>query len=100
MVCSRFQDVELDGVPGESPYIGKARYKRNTYAVESYVPDEALKIQTGNVEQEEQPNIQQLKRNLLRSLDEQLQEKQRKIKEGKCSPVPTTHYNPKLKIGS
>ncbi|XP_078238967.1 centriolin isoform X2 [Pogona vitticeps] len=75
------EDVELDGVPGESPYIGKARYKRNTYAVESYVPDEALKIQTGNVEQEEQPNIQQLKRNLLRSLDEQLQEKQRKIKE-------------------
>uniref|UniRef100_A0A803U0L2 Centriolin n=1 Tax=Anolis carolinensis TaxID=28377 RepID=A0A803U0L2_ANOCA len=75
------EDVELDDVPGESPYIGKARYKRNAFAVEGYIPNKAQKIQVGNMEQEEQHKVQQLKMNLVQSLDGQLEDKQRKIKE-------------------
>ncbi|XP_062815048.1 centriolin isoform X2 [Anolis carolinensis] len=75
------EDVELDDVPGESPYIGKARYKRNAFAVEGYIPNKAQKIQVGNMEQEEQHKVQQLKLNLVQSLDGQLEDKQRKIKE-------------------
>nr|XP_056716120.1 centriolin [Euleptes europaea] len=73
------EDVELDDVPGESPYIGKARYKRNMYAMEGYIPNKAQKIQVGGLEQEEQQKIQQLKLNLHQSLDVELEEKQRKI---------------------
>ncbi|XP_029141667.1 centriolin [Protobothrops mucrosquamatus] len=73
------EDVEFDNVPGESPYIGKARYKRNMFAVEGYIPRKAQQMQMGNLEQE--PEAQQLKQNLLQSLDKQLEEKERKIKE-------------------
>ncbi|XP_066466750.1 centriolin isoform X2 [Tiliqua scincoides] len=74
------EDVELNNVPGESAYIGKARYKRNMFAVEGYVPSKAQKMQVGALEQEEQQQIQQLKLNLHRSLDVQLEEKEREIK--------------------
>ncbi|KAM3825334.1 centriolin isoform 1-T1 [Vipera latastei] len=73
------EDVEFDNVPGESPYIGKARYKRNTFAVEGYLPRKAQQMGMGNLEQEQE--AQQLKQNLLQSLDKQLEEKERKIKE-------------------
>nr|XP_060613346.1 centriolin isoform X2 [Anolis sagrei ordinatus] len=75
------EDVELDDVPGESPYIGKARYKRNAFAAEGYIPSKAQKMQMGNVEQEEQHKVQHLKLSMVNSLDGQLEEKQRKIKE-------------------
>ncbi|KAG8141759.1 hypothetical protein E2320_006447 [Naja naja] len=75
------EDVEFDNVPGESPYIGKARYKRNMFAMEGYIPSKAQKMQMGNLEKEEHQEGQQLKRNLLQSLDEQLEGKERKIKE-------------------
>ncbi|XP_026568397.1 centriolin [Pseudonaja textilis] len=75
------EDVEFDNVPGESPYIGKARYKRNTFAMEGYLPSKAQKMQVGSLEKEERQEAQQLKQNLLQSLDEQLEEKERKIKE-------------------
>ncbi|XP_034969295.2 centriolin isoform X1 [Zootoca vivipara] len=74
------EDVELDDVPGESPYIGKARYKRNMYAVEGYIPSKAQKMQMGNLEEAEQQKIQKLKLNVLQSLDVQLEEKERKVK--------------------
>ncbi|KAF7241045.1 Centriolin, partial [Varanus komodoensis] len=74
------EDVDLDDVPGESPYIGKARYKRNMYAVEGYIPSKAQKLQVGSLGQEEQQNNQQLKLNLLQSLDLQLQEKEKQMK--------------------
>ncbi|KAL8174389.1 UNVERIFIED_CONTAM: hypothetical protein K2H54_043680 [Gekko kuhli] len=73
------EDVELDNVPSESPYIGKARYKRNMFAVEGYIPNKAHKMQVGRLEQEEQQKIQQFKLNLHQSLDVELEEKQRKI---------------------
>ncbi|XP_053137801.1 centriolin isoform X2 [Hemicordylus capensis] len=74
------EDVELSDVPGESPYIGKAWYKRNMYAVEGYIPSKAQKLQVGHLEEEEPQPIQQLKRNLHQSLDVQLKEKEGKIK--------------------
>ncbi|XP_032994260.1 centriolin isoform X3 [Lacerta agilis] len=74
------EDVELDDVPGESPYIGKSRYKRNMYAVEGYIPSKAQKMQMGNLEEAEEQKIQKLKRNILQSLDAQLEEKERKVK--------------------
>ncbi|XP_077162677.1 centriolin isoform X2 [Paroedura picta] len=73
------EDVELDDVPSESPYIGKARYKRNMFAMEGYIPNKAQKMQVGRLEQEEQPKIQAFKLNLHQSLDVELEEKQRKI---------------------
>lgn len=79
---AHFQDVELGDVPGESPYIGKARYKRNTFAVEGYIPNKAQKLQVGNLAQEEQPQNQPLNLNRHQLLDEQLEEKEREIKEG------------------
>uniref|UniRef100_A0A8C5RKT6 Centriolin n=1 Tax=Laticauda laticaudata TaxID=8630 RepID=A0A8C5RKT6_LATLA len=75
------EDVEFDNIPGESPYIGKARYKRNMFAMEGYIPSKAQKMQMGSLEKEEHQEAQQLKQNLLQSLDEQLEEKERKIKE-------------------
>uniref|UniRef100_A0A670KKR2 Centriolin n=1 Tax=Podarcis muralis TaxID=64176 RepID=A0A670KKR2_PODMU len=74
------EDVELDDVPGESPYIGKSRYKRNMYAVEGYIPSKAQKMQMGNLEEAEEQKIQKLKLNILQSLDAQLEEKERKVK--------------------
>ncbi|XP_034272522.1 centriolin isoform X1 [Pantherophis guttatus] len=75
------EDVEFDNVPGESPYIGKARYKRNMFAMEGYIPRKAQQMQMGNLEKEEHQEAQHLKQNLLQSLDEQLEQKERKIKE-------------------
>ncbi|KAJ6652858.1 hypothetical protein lerEdw1_010576 [Lerista edwardsae] len=73
------EDVELNDVPGESPYIGKARYKRNMFAVEGYIPSKAQQMQAGNVQQETQPQVQQLQLNLHQSLGVQLEEQERKI---------------------
>ncbi|XP_048369350.1 centriolin isoform X2 [Sphaerodactylus townsendi] len=67
------EDVEIGDIPGESPYIGKARYKRNMFAVEGYIPNKAQKIQVGRLDREEQQKVQQLK------LDEEFEEKQKKI---------------------
>ncbi|XP_013927527.1 PREDICTED: centriolin-like [Thamnophis sirtalis] len=51
------------------------------FAMEGYIPRKAQQMQMGNLEKEEHQEAQQLKQNLLQSLDEQLEEKERKIKE-------------------
>lgn len=56
--------------------------------MEGYLPRKAQQMGMGNLEQEQE--AQQLKQNLLQSLDKQLEEKERKIKEGINSfPFPT-----------
>ncbi|XP_039620209.1 centriolin isoform X2 [Polypterus senegalus] len=40
------EEMALENSPDESPYIGKAKYKRNAYARESYVPEENPKQAT------------------------------------------------------
>lgn len=79
-----FQEVELDNVPGESPYIGKARYKRNMFIKEGYIPDKAQQLQVGNMQQEEGDSCRkpQLESH-LQSLDKVLQDKEEKIHSGK-----------------
>lgn len=76
--------MELDNVPGESPYIGKARYKRNMFIREGYIPDTAQQLQVGKMQQEEnyscgKPQLE----SHLQSLDKILQEKEEKINAGK-----------------
>ncbi|KAL2298169.1 hypothetical protein Nmel_017132, partial [Mimus melanotis] len=74
------EEVELDNVPGESPYIGKARYKRNLFIREGYIPDPAQQLQVGKMPQEEDDSCRkpQLESH-LQSLDEILQDKEEKI---------------------
>ncbi|XP_038012160.1 centriolin isoform X2 [Motacilla alba alba] len=74
------EEVELDNVPGESPYIGKARYKRNTFIREGYISDKAQQLQVGKMQQEEDNSCRkpQLESH-LQSLDKILQDKEEKI---------------------
>ncbi|XP_037735296.1 centriolin isoform X1 [Chelonia mydas] len=74
------EDVELDDVPGESPYIGKARYKRNMYTKKGYIANKAQQIQVGKIELDEDlQRNQQLKLKLHQTLDVQLEDKEKKI---------------------
>ncbi|XP_043354698.1 centriolin isoform X2 [Dermochelys coriacea] len=74
------EDVELDDVPGESPYIGKARYKRNMYTRKGYIANKAQQIQVGKIELDEDlQRNQQLKLKLHQTLDVQLEDKEKKI---------------------
>lgn len=79
-----FQEVELDNVPGESPYIGKARYKRNMFIKEGYIADKAQQLQVGKMQQEEDDSCRKPKLDShLQSLDKILQDKEEKIHSGK-----------------
>ncbi|NWT00593.1 CNTRL protein, partial [Mionectes macconnelli] len=44
------EEVEVAEVPGESPYIGKARYKRNMFIREGYLADRAQQLHLGKVQ--------------------------------------------------
>ncbi|XP_041262278.1 centriolin isoform X2 [Onychostruthus taczanowskii] len=74
------EEVELDNVPGESPYIGKARYKRNMFIREGYISDKAQQLQVGKMQQQEDGSCRkpQLESH-LQSLDKILQEKKENI---------------------
>lgn len=89
-----FQEVELDNVPGESPYIGKARYKRNMFIREGYISAQAQQLQLGKVQQEEDESCRkpQLESH-LQSLDKILQDKEEKIHSGKTFFLLNEHKN-------
>ncbi|TRZ15185.1 hypothetical protein HGM15179_011896 [Zosterops borbonicus] len=74
------EEIELDNVPGESPYIGKARYKRNMFIKEGYIPDKAQQVQVGKMQQEDDDSCRkpQLESH-LQSLDKILQDKEEEI---------------------
>nr|XP_009679355.1 PREDICTED: centriolin isoform X2 [Struthio camelus australis] len=74
------EDVELDDVPGESPYIGKARYKRNMFIREGYIVNKAhqMKIVKMQLDEDDLYRNPQLKLQ-LQTLDEQLEDKEKKI---------------------
>ncbi|NXN96732.1 CNTRL protein, partial [Rhinopomastus cyanomelas] len=75
------EDVELDNVPGESPYIGKARYKRNMFVREGYIINAAQQVEMGKMPPDEADHCRKLQQNLqLQTLDEQLEDKEKKIK--------------------
>ncbi|XP_071622441.1 centriolin isoform X2 [Heliangelus exortis] len=74
------EDVELDDVPGESPYIGKARYKRNMFIREGYIANKAQHIEFGKVQLDENDFSRKPQLDLqLQTLDEQLEDKEKKI---------------------
>uniref|UniRef100_A0A8C8VG35 Centriolin n=1 Tax=Pelusios castaneus TaxID=367368 RepID=A0A8C8VG35_9SAUR len=75
------EDLELDDAPGESPYIGKARYKRNMYIGKGYVANKAQQIQIGKIDLDEEDlhRNQQLQLKLHQTIDIQLEDKEKKI---------------------
>ncbi|NXK11915.1 CNTRL protein, partial [Herpetotheres cachinnans] len=75
------EDVELDNVPGESPYIGKARYKRNMFIREGYIAYKAQQMKIGRMQLDEDDFYRKPELKLqLRTLDELLEDKEKKIR--------------------
>ncbi|KAM8995588.1 centriolin isoform 1-T2 [Ara ararauna] len=70
------EDVELDNVPGESPYIGKARYKRNMFIREGYIAHKAQQLETGRIQPDEEDFCRKPQ---IQTLDELLEGKEKKI---------------------
>ncbi|NXK36470.1 CNTRL protein, partial [Piprites chloris] len=74
------EEVEVDDVPGESPYIGKARYKRNMFIREGYVADRAQQLHQGKVQRGGDDFWRKTQLELhLQTLDELLESKEKKI---------------------
>ncbi|NWU84643.1 CNTRL protein, partial [Onychorhynchus coronatus] len=74
------EEVEVDDVPGESPYIGKARYKRNMFVREGYVADRAQQLHLGQVQRAGDDFWRKTQLELhLQTLDELLESKEKKI---------------------
>ncbi|XP_035411382.1 centriolin isoform X1 [Cygnus atratus] len=74
------EDIELDNVPGESPYIGKARYKRNMFIREGYIANKAQQMESGKMQLDEDDLCRKSQLKLqFQTLDEQLEEKEKKI---------------------
>ncbi|XP_072288034.1 centriolin isoform X2 [Pyxicephalus adspersus] len=75
------EDMDAEDTAGESPYIGKARYKRNLYAQESFIPDRAQHIQMGRIEVDGDDQIKnrQICARIHTTLDVDLNEKEKNI---------------------
>ncbi|NXV12281.1 CNTRL protein, partial [Cepphus grylle] len=74
------EDVELDNVPGESPYIGKARYKRNMFIGEGYIASKAQQMEIGKMQLDDNDFYRKPQMKLqLQTLDELLEGKEKKI---------------------
>ncbi|KAK4811457.1 hypothetical protein QYF61_006391 [Mycteria americana] len=74
------EDVELDDVPGESPYIGKARYKRNMFVREGYIANKAQQMEIGKMQLDEDDFYRKPQLKLqLQTLDGLLEGKEKKI---------------------
>lgn len=73
--------ADIYDVPGESPYIGKSRYKRNMYITEGYIGDNAqpIQIQKMGLYKEELIN-EQVSVKHAETLDLHLKDKEDKIK--------------------
>uniref|UniRef100_A0A8C3YJV4 Centriolin n=1 Tax=Catagonus wagneri TaxID=51154 RepID=A0A8C3YJV4_9CETA len=73
--------VDIDKAPDESPYIGKSRYKRNMFATESYITDDAqpVEIKRMELDQEEQLKNEHVNVSAHTPLDIQLEDKENKI---------------------
>ncbi|XP_074149038.1 centriolin isoform X6 [Sminthopsis crassicaudata] len=67
-------------VPGESPYIGKSRYKRNMYTTEGYIGDNPQPIQIQKMELYKKLGNEQALMKRAETLDLHLKDKENKIK--------------------
>ncbi|XP_058528803.1 centriolin isoform X2 [Ochotona princeps] len=73
--------AEIDKAPDESPYIGKSRYKRNMFAMESYIVPNAQAVQIKLVEPPEggQPGNEPANPRVCSPPGVQLEDKEKKI---------------------
>lgn len=73
--------VDVDKAPDESPYIGKSRYKRNMFATESYIVDNAQPVEIKRMEPEEGEQLRNERVSLKAHmpLDTELEDKESKI---------------------
>ncbi|XP_066896939.1 centriolin isoform X7 [Kogia breviceps] len=73
--------VDIDKAPDESPYIGKSRYKRNMFATESYITDNAQLVEIKRMDPDEGEQLRNEHVNLRAHtpLDTQLEDKENKI---------------------
>ncbi|XP_042534535.1 centriolin isoform X2 [Dipodomys spectabilis] len=76
---------EIDKAPDESPYIGKSRYKRNMFATESYIANDAQTIQIKKMgpDGEQHRNAEHVNLREHELLDIQLEDKEKKISAAK-----------------
>ncbi|OXB76365.1 UNVERIFIED_CONTAM: hypothetical protein H355_006776, partial [Colinus virginianus] len=75
------EDVELHNLPGESPYIGKARYKRNMFIREGYIASKPQLMETGKMQADENDLCRKLQlKPQFQTLDEQLESKEKEIR--------------------
>ncbi|KAM4664596.1 centriolin [Discoglossus pictus] len=75
------ENLDIEDVPDESPYIGKARYKRNLYSQEGFIPDRAQQMQVGKIEWdgEDQSRNEQVRDKIHSALDVELDGKGKSI---------------------
>ncbi|NWJ04722.1 CNTRL protein, partial [Crypturellus undulatus] len=95
------EDVELDDVPGESPYIGKARYKRNMFIREGYIGNKGQHMKIGKMQLVEDDLNRNPKLKLqLQTLDEQLEDKEKKINsaQGRLEELQSAITNAEQKV--
>eukprot|EP00069_Balaena_mysticetus_P004486 bmy_04573T0 len=73
--------VDIDKAPDESPYIGKSRYKRNMFATESYITNNAQLVEIKRMDPDEGEQLRNEHVNLRAHtpLDTQLEDKENKI---------------------
>ncbi|XP_026960819.1 centriolin isoform X8 [Sagmatias obliquidens] len=73
--------VDIDKAPDESPYIGKSRYKRNMFATESYITDNAQLVEIKRMDPDEGEQLRNEHVNLRAHtpLDTRLEDKENKI---------------------
>ncbi|XP_074067789.1 centriolin isoform X2 [Macrotis lagotis] len=71
--------AEIYDAPGESPYIGKSRYKRNMYTTESYIVDNTQPIQIQKMELYKEFGNEQVILKHAEALDLLLKDKENKI---------------------
>ncbi|XP_072422178.1 centriolin isoform X3 [Chiloscyllium punctatum] len=77
---------EFETIPNESPYIGKARYKRNLYIQEAHITDPVQHGKVGKIQFEaDQGKCEEVRAKLHQNLDVQLEDKEKRIQKAEES---------------
>ncbi|XP_072344661.1 centriolin isoform X2 [Scyliorhinus torazame] len=80
-------NFELEEIPNESPYIGKARFKRNLYIQEEHIADPVQhgKVGKSQFDEDNQVKNEEVSAKLHQALDVQLEDKEKKIQKAEES---------------
>uniref|UniRef100_UPI00398E464C centriolin isoform X2 n=1 Tax=Pristiophorus japonicus TaxID=55135 RepID=UPI00398E464C len=81
------EKFEFEDLPNESPYIGKARYKRNLYIQEEHIADPAQLGKVGKIQfdEDDQAKNEEMRAKRHQALDIQLEDKEKKIQQAEES---------------